>query len=82
MRGTGLWTAIDLTTDKATRASFPMERMDSLVAKGRKRGVIFKYMGPALEFAPPLTITEDEIDEGIRAIDESLAEEETEMGLA
>ena len=82
VRGTGLWTAADLTTDKEKRAPFPMDRMDGLVKRGRKRGVIFKYMGPALEFAPPLTITRQEIDEGVRVIDESLEEEAKEMGLA
>ncbi len=82
VRGTGLWTAIDLTTDKATRAPFPIERMDNFAMRGRDKGVILKYMGPSLEFAPPLTITREEIDEGIEAIDQCLAEEERDMGLA
>jgi len=81
VRGTGLWTAVDLTTDGATRALFPMERMDSLVRRGREKGIILKYMGPSLEFAPPLIITREDIDAGIEQIEACLREEAEEMGL-
>ena len=82
VRGTGLWTAIDLTTDKKTKTLFPPSGLDSLVRRGREKGVILKFMGRALEFAPPLTISRDQIDEGIKVIDECLGEEERDMGLA
>jgi adenosylmethionine-8-amino-7-oxononanoate aminotransferase len=81
VRGTGLWTAIDLTTNKKTKAPFPMGEMSRLVRRGREKGVILKFMGPSLEFAPPLTISEEEIDEGIRAVDECLAEQGKDMDL-
>ena len=76
VRGTGLWTAIDLTTNKETKAAFPMSSMNNLIRRGREKGVILKYMGSALEFAPPLTISRNEIDEGIEMVDECLTEEE------
>jgi 4-aminobutyrate aminotransferase-like enzyme len=38
-------------------------------------------MGHALEFAPPLVIRKEEIDEAIRILDECICEEEKEMGL-
>jgi adenosylmethionine-8-amino-7-oxononanoate aminotransferase len=79
-RGTGLWTALDLTLDKATRAPFPMSRMNGLVRRGKDRGLILKFMGPSLEFAPPLTITREEIDEGVAILDQCLAEETRAMG--
>jgi adenosylmethionine-8-amino-7-oxononanoate aminotransferase len=82
VRGTGLWTAIDLTTDKDKRGPFPLSGLNSLVKRGREKGVILKYMGLALEFAPPLTISRDEIDAGIEVIDACLSEEERAMGLA
>jgi 4-aminobutyrate aminotransferase len=82
VRGTGLWTAIDLTVDKETKAHFPWSGMDNLVLRGREKGVILKYMGRALEFAPPLTISRDQIDEGLEIVDECLGEEERAMGLA
>jgi putrescine aminotransferase len=80
-RGIGLWTALDLTLDKATRASFPMSRMNGLVKRGKDKGLILKFMGPSLEFAPPLTVARGEIDEGMVILDQCLAEETRELGL-
>ena len=39
-------------------------------------------MGQALEFAPPLTISREEISEGLELVDECIGEEERDMGLA
>jgi 4-aminobutyrate aminotransferase-like enzyme len=36
-------------------------------------------MGPALEFAPPLIIQKEHIDEAIKVLDECITEEEKEM---
>lgn len=74
-RGTGLWLALDLTTEKRSRAPFPMERMANLVNRGREKGLILKFMGPALEFAPALTITREEIDQGVSILKQVLEEE-------
>jgi 4-aminobutyrate aminotransferase-like enzyme len=38
-------------------------------------------MGQALEFAPPLIIGKEEINEAIKILDECITEEEKEMGL-
>jgi len=38
-------------------------------------------MGPALEFAPPLIIQKEEIDEAIKILDQSISEEEKDLGL-
>jgi len=81
VRGTGLWLAIDFTTDKKTRAMYPMERLNSLIDRARPKGLLAKFMGPALEFAPPLTIQKEEIDEAVRILDECITEEEKDMGL-
>jgi adenosylmethionine-8-amino-7-oxononanoate aminotransferase len=79
-RGTGLWTAIDLTSDKKSRALFPGQSMNRIITRARAKGLIIKTMGHALEFAPPLIITKAEIDEAVRILDESIAEEEKAMG--
>ncbi|HSB82063.1 MAG TPA: aminotransferase class III-fold pyridoxal phosphate-dependent enzyme, partial [Candidatus Methylomirabilis sp.] len=81
VRGTGLWTALDLTTDRATRAPFPPDRLARIVERARQGGLIIKSMGMALEFAPPLVITKPDIDEAIRLLDGCLTEEERAMGL-
>jgi adenosylmethionine-8-amino-7-oxononanoate aminotransferase len=79
-RGTGLWTAIDFTADKQTHAPFPAERLNRIVKRARQKGLIIKSAGSALEFAPPLIIQKDEIEEGIRILETCLLEEEKEMG--
>lgn len=81
VRGTGLWTAMDLTTDKAKRAPFPADRLAKIVARAREQGLIIKSMGMALEFAPPLVITRADIDEAVRILGQCLTEEEKAMGL-
>ena len=80
-RGTGLWLALDFTSDKAVRAPFPMERLNNLVSRAKQRGVLFKAMGCALEFAPPLIITKKDIDEALDVLDRCITEEEKEMGI-
>jgi adenosylmethionine-8-amino-7-oxononanoate aminotransferase len=74
-RGTGLWAALDLTTDRATRAPFPAERLERMVQRAKERGLIIKYMNCALEFAPALVITKADIDHALRIVDECLAED-------
>ncbi len=81
VRGTGLWTAIDLTSDKKTRALFPVSRMNRIIERAKSKGLIIKTMGHALEFAPPLIIRKEEIDEAVRILDECIREEERESGI-
>jgi len=79
-RGRGLWLALDLTTDKKTRAPFPLNRIANMIRRAKQLGVIIKAMGCALEFAPPLIITREEIDEAMKVIEQCIAEEEKVMG--
>jgi adenosylmethionine-8-amino-7-oxononanoate aminotransferase len=81
VRGTGLWLAIDFTSDKKTRAPFPASNLMNLIARAKQKGVITKTMGLALEFAPPLTIQKQEIDFALGVIEECISEEETTLDL-
>jgi adenosylmethionine-8-amino-7-oxononanoate aminotransferase len=80
-RGTGLWTALDLTTDKKSRAPFPQDRILSIINRAKEKGLIIKTMGQALEFAPPLIIQRREIDEAVKILDQCITEEARDMGL-
>ena len=82
VRGTGLWLGIDFTSDKKSRAPFPLENMMSIIARAKEKGILVKTMGMALEFAPPLIITKEEIDEVIPVLDECITAEEKVMGLS
>jgi len=81
VRGLGLWTAIDFTMDKKTRALFPEDRLAGLVRRARAKGLIVKSMGWALEFAPPFIIQKEDIEKAIELLDQCITEEEREMGL-
>jgi len=81
VRGTGLWTAIDFTTEKKKKAPFPLSRINSIILCAKKKGLIIKTMGQALEFAPPLIIKKEEIDQAVKILDECITEEEKEIGL-
>ena len=82
VRGRGLWIGIDCTTDKKTRAVFPMNRLGRLVQRAQSKGLIIKLMGQALELAPPLVITKDEINKGVEILHECFAEEVKDVPLA
>ncbi len=82
VRGVGLWLGLDLTTDRKTRAPFPLDRLAGLVTRAKQKGVIIKFMGMALEIAPPLTIGRDDIDRGVAVLRQCLWEEARDMGLA
>ncbi len=81
IRGTGLWLAIDFTTDRRTRAPYPVANLLSMVERAKQKGVITKMMGMALEFAPPLTIQKEEVDFAVKILGECIEEEEKAMGL-
>jgi adenosylmethionine-8-amino-7-oxononanoate aminotransferase len=83
-RGIGLWCALDLTSDKKTRGMFSAADHPgpSLVKRALDKGLIIKMMGPALEFAPPMIISEEDLTWAVDVIDQVLGEEERARGLA
>jgi len=78
-RGTGLWLALDFTSDKKTRAAFPLARVNNIIARAKDHGILVKTMGAALEIAPPLIITKADIDEALKVIEQCISEEEKNM---
>ncbi|WP_068304148.1 aspartate aminotransferase family protein [Pararhodobacter sp. CCB-MM2] len=78
IRGEGMLCAVELTSDRATRAGFtPVASVSGKVVAGMvKRGVIARAMpqGDILGFAPPLCLTEGEADEIVRVTAEALRE--------
>jgi adenosylmethionine-8-amino-7-oxononanoate aminotransferase len=81
VRGTGLFAGIDFTADKKTRAPLPVENLVSMIKRAKRKGLIIKLapMRMALEFAPPLNIEKDIIDEALKILEETITEEEREL---
>jgi aldehyde:ferredoxin oxidoreductase len=67
--------------DKGKWMPFPLHRILHMIDRTKEKGLIIKTMGQALEFAPPLIIGKEEINEAIKILDECITEEEKEMGL-
>ncbi len=82
-RGLGLWCAVEIVRDKQRRLPFPPQENTplQLTLAGRNHGVIFRGMGNALEFAPPLTISRGEVEERIKGLDQALFDVEKKMNL-
>jgi adenosylmethionine-8-amino-7-oxononanoate aminotransferase len=81
--GKGLLAAVELVEDRATKKNFAPERLVAprLQAEMVKRGVVTRTvraagahpaMGDAVFFAPPLVITEGEIDQMVSVARDSL----------
>ena len=79
VRGLGMLAAIELVKDKATREPFTPQRVESRNAEMTEvvKAVWAKGSRPAFRWnlviiAPPLTISEEELDEGLDAIEAGL----------
>ncbi len=63
--GVGLLASVELVVDKASKAPFPKEAglADRIEQAAYRNGLILRNVGDRLAFAPPLIITEDQIDD-------------------
>jgi adenosylmethionine-8-amino-7-oxononanoate aminotransferase len=64
VRGLGLMAAVEVVADKSSRAPFaPTQGVGPKLALAlRERGVVTRVKGESILFAPPLVLTEDQID--------------------
>jgi adenosylmethionine-8-amino-7-oxononanoate aminotransferase len=69
VRGKGLMVAVELVADRATKAAFdPAKKIINQVrAELENRGVFTRNMRDILAFAPPLVITEAQVDKLVQA---------------
>ena len=83
-RGLGLLLALELVSDRETKAQFPEELNVGarLNGKFRQRGLLIPSGGTLVPLAPPLCITPREVDEIVGALDEALGEMERELGIS
>jgi len=62
--GKGLLAAIELVADRGTKATFPGDQKvgPRVQAEMVKRGVVTRFRGESIFFAPPLIVTETQVD--------------------
>ena len=76
VRGLGLLLGIELVADRSTRAPAP-EQAEAVMYAALSRGLSFKItMGNVITLAPPLTISDEEMNRALGILDESLTEVE------
>lgn len=74
VRGLGLMQAVEMVKDRGTKVHAAAER-DRVIEHAYRRGLILLPAGrSAIRFAPPLTVDEDFLDEGIEILDLALRE--------
>ncbi|HXX39883.1 MAG TPA: aspartate aminotransferase family protein [bacterium] len=72
VRGIGLLLGVELVTDRVRRTR-AVEEAEAVMYAALSRGLSFKVtMGNVLTLAPPLVITEQELGDALRILDESL----------
>jgi adenosylmethionine-8-amino-7-oxononanoate aminotransferase len=64
VRGFGLMAAVELVADRASRQPFPPERAvgPRLARAARERGLVTRVKGDSILFAPPLIVSEEQVD--------------------
>jgi taurine---2-oxoglutarate transaminase len=81
VRGLGLFWAVELVKDRATKEPFNVAQdkaarkplvVDAVTAECMKRGVAVMGWVSHLVIAPPLIVTEEQIDEAVAALDAAL----------
>ena len=79
VRGKGLFWGIEPVRNRETKEPFATRRqrfeptmLGTMAGEALKKGVYFMTVLNTMIFAPPLIVTEEEIDEGVAAVDEVL----------
>jgi len=74
VRGRRSRRGVDLVSDRASREPVPVTTTAKVIYRAYQLGAVFFYVGlrgNVLEFTPPLTLSEAEVEEGVAIIDES-----------
>lgn len=72
VRGQGLMCAFEMVADRATKA--PANLGEPVRLAALKRGLFTRAVGDTMVFAPPLVISEQEVDQIVQIMGEALAE--------
>lgn len=74
IRGLGLWAAIDFASEGDARHPLPLDLVRKIQLRTRDLGVIVGMNGSALELAPPLSVSWDDVAEGVDALDRAISD--------
>jgi putrescine aminotransferase len=81
VRGLGMWWCVDFAGDKATKAAFTDDTVAAIVRRMSDHGILASAIGTALEMAPPLIATPEQLAQAVDVCVRSVEEVARERGL-
>jgi adenosylmethionine-8-amino-7-oxononanoate aminotransferase len=82
VRGIGMWVAIDMTSDRKTKAPFADDTVKAVVRKMKSLGVLSCSIGTAFEMAPPLIAEREHLDRAVEVAAQAVSDVAKAGGLA
>ena len=79
VRGLGLWAAVEFTRGPGSGEPLAPEILRAIVLRARSLGVLVSQNAMAIELAPPLIITSDELSEGLSRFEQAVRDVCTEL---
>ena len=81
VRGLGMWTCVDFTTDKKTKAPFKDGTIKRIVHRCRDMGVLIGEEGTAVEMSPPFIASKEELDICVDTLEKAIIAEAKHQGI-
>ena len=81
VRGLGMWTCVDFTSDKKTKAPFKDGTIKRIVHRCRDMGVLIGEEGTAVEMSPPYIASRDELDTCVDTLEKAIIAEAKHLGI-
>jgi adenosylmethionine-8-amino-7-oxononanoate aminotransferase len=69
-----MWLAVEFTADKATKTPFADDTVKAIVRRMKELGILSSSIGNALEMAPPLISSRDDLDRAARVTAQAVAD--------
>ncbi|MBT3626605.1 MAG: aspartate aminotransferase family protein [Rhodospirillaceae bacterium] len=82
VRGLGMWTCVDFTSDKKTKAPFKDGTIKRIVHRCRDMGVLIGEEGTAVEMSPPYIASKDELDTCVDTLEKAIIAEAKHLGIS
>ena len=74
VRGLGMWTCVDFTSDKKTKAPFKDGTVQAIANRMAELGVLGGEEGTAIEFAPAYTASREQLDQCVDVTEQAILE--------
>ncbi len=74
LRGLGMWTCIDFTVDKETKAPFTDDTIKAITRRMADLGVLGGEEGTAIEFGPALVASREDVDRCVDVAEQAIRE--------